>query len=171
MVNGAFFKAQFHKHFKLGGNIETHDIVHSSTAGTSPRQHVPAFFSYDEEQEHNDAGLSGTADGSLQQTEWFLSQASQAAVPMTQIPPSTQESEGLLQYPKKKRISSITKYNTLLAEGKHLANIGSTDSDEKYNKLVAVLRHIRANYQNETTTVLKEASNNYLEVATPTGNE
>jgi hypothetical protein len=36
---------------------------------------------------------------------------------------------------------------------------------------VAVLRHIRANYQNKTATVLKEAANNYLEVATPTGNE
>ena len=46
-------------------------------------------------------------------------------------------------------MTSTKMYNTILAGGRHLANIASSDNMETYNKLLMVLRYIRANIQNK----------------------
>jgi hypothetical protein len=65
---------------------------------------------------------------------------------------------------KKKLPSSTDKYNNIRAEGEHLANIASSDSHEQYNKLLTLMRYIRANLQNPSGEELKEATSTYLNV-------
>ena len=65
---------------------------------------------------------------------------------------------------KKKKPSSTKKYNSIRAEGELLANIASADSLEQFNKLLTLLRYVRANLQNKTGKELKEAASTYLDI-------
>ena len=65
----------------------------------------------------------------------------------------------------KKLPSSTDKYNNIRAEGEHLANIASSDSHEQYNKLLTLLRYVRANLQNKSGEELKAAAASYLNIS------
>ena len=51
-------------------------------------------------------------------------------------------------FSKKKKLTSISKCNILVAEGKQLANIASTDKDEQRHMLLASMHNLHVNYQN-----------------------
>ena len=65
---------------------------------------------------------------------------------------------------KKKKPSSTKKYNSIRAEGELLANIASADSLEQFNKLLTLLRYVRANLQNKTGKEMKEVAATYLDI-------
>ena len=65
---------------------------------------------------------------------------------------------------KKKKPSSTEKHNSMRAEGELLANIASADSLEQFNKLLTLLRYVRANLQNKSGKELKEAASTYLDI-------
>jgi len=65
---------------------------------------------------------------------------------------------------KKKKPSSTEMYNSIRSEGDILANIASVDSLEQFNKLLTLLRYVRANLQNESGKELKEAAATYLDI-------
>ena len=55
-------------------------------------------------------------------------------------------------------------YNTILSKGQHLANIASSDNRETYNKILMIMRYMRASIQNKSGSEMKEAEATYLGV-------
>ena len=68
-------------------------------------------------------------------------------------------------------MNPVKKFNNILGEGKALASVASGETDAQYHKLMSVLRYLRANYQNKTRIVLKEAATNYLDVTRLSDND
>ena len=147
VLSGAFKGKQFHKHFRRGIKPEVHDRV----------QHIEPII--DSSPFNPDSDQNAPIDDDI-----YVGSADNDVVEQAKASTDVRDPQSAKFVARSKKLSSTAKFNNLLAEGTHLARVASSDKDDQYQKLLAVLRHLRANYQNKTCDELKEASVNYLEL-------
>jgi hypothetical protein len=71
---------------------------------------------------------------------------------------------------KRKTLDHRTKYNQILEEGKLIAAIAAAENEDTFKKAMVVLKFLRNNIQNKSTTQIISASADYMNINIPMEN-